>query len=506
MGRIRRASESPVSEPRHVHVVIVGSGFGGLGAAIRLKQRGVDDFLILERADSVGGVWRDNSYPGCACDVQSHLFSFSFAPNPRWTHDYSPQAEIWEYLRDCASRFGLTPHLRFGHELLEAEWNDARRRWQLKTSKGAFTADVLVSAMGGLSEPSVPPLPGLDTFEGKVMHSARWDHSHALAGRRVAVVGTGASAIQFVPRIQPEVARLSLFQRTPPWILPRGNRAISARARRLFQRVPAAQWLARAGLFAKHESLLLAFRHPSIMRWVRRHSLRHLERSVPDPLLRARLTPDYQIGCKRVLVSDDYLPSLTQPNVELITDAIQEIRARSILTRAGSEHEVDTIILGTGFVVADHPSSRRIRGRDGRSLAEVFAGSPKAHLGVTVSGFPNLFMLLGPNTSLGHTSVVLMIEAQVEHLLNALDFMRAGGVAAVEPSPEAQASFVAAVDERTLGSVWNQGGCTSWYLDDTGRNSALWPGFTFTYRRRVERFDPGEYLSLPPLLPASTGT
>jgi len=496
-----------VLEPRHVHVVIVGSGFGGLGAAIRLKQRGMDDFIILERADSVGGVWRDNSYPGCACDVQSHLFSFSFAPNPRWTHDYSPQGEIWEYLRDCASRFGITPHLRFGHELLEAEWNDARRRWHLKTSKGAFTADVLVSAMGGLSEPSIPPLPGLDTFQGKVMHSARWDHAHSLAGQRVAVVGTGASAIQFVPRIQPRVARLSLFQRTPPWILPRGNRAISARVMRLFQRMPLALWLARAGLFVKHEFLLLAFRHPSLMRWVRRQSLRHLARGVPDPVLRARLTPDYQMGCKRVLVSDDYLPSLTQPNVELITDAIQEIRAHSILTRAGTEHEVDTIILGTGFHVTDHPSSRRIRGRDGHTLAEVFAGSPKAHLGMTVSGFPNLFMLLGPNTALGHTSVVLMIEAQVEHLLNALDFMHGRGVAAVEPRPEAQASFVAAVDAGTRGSVWNQGGCTNWYLDETGRNSALWPGFTFTYRHRVERFDPSEYLLLsPPRQLASTGS
>ncbi len=309
--------------PPHFHIAIAGSGFGGLGMAIRLKQEGFRDFVIFERAHDVGGVWRDNSYPGCACDVQSHLYSFSFAPNPTWSRAFSPQGEILAYLRDCADRFGIRPHVRFQHAVREARWDEARQRWHIETSEGAYTADVFISAVGGLSEPAIPDLPGLERFQGKVMHSARWDHGYALAGRRVAVIGTGASAIQFVPAIQPQVGRLLLFQRTPPWVMPRMDRPIREGMRRLYQRLPGVQRLTRGLIFALRELMALGFMHPWILKLGQRRALRHLEAAIPDPALRAKLTPKYTLGCKRVLVSDDYLPALVKPNVDVITDGLQ---------------------------------------------------------------------------------------------------------------------------------------------------------------------------------------
>jgi cation diffusion facilitator CzcD-associated flavoprotein CzcO len=491
-----RVYESHMKSP-HVHVAIAGSGFGGLGMAIRLKQAGLEDFVIFERAQDVGGVWRDNSYPGCACDVQSHLYSFSFARNPHWSRAFSPQAEILAYLRGCATRYGIRPHLRLGHTVLEARWDDRLQRWYLQTSQGAYTADVFVFAMGGLSEPAIPQLPGLGRFEGKVMHSARWDHGYDLAGRKVVVIGTGASAVQFVPEIQPKVDKLVLFQRTPPWIIPRADHPISERMRWVYRRVPGAQHLVRWIIYALRELLVLGFMHPRLLELAQRRALRHLERSVPDPVLRAKLTPSYTMGCKRVLISNSYLSSLTRPNVELVTAPIHEVRERSIVTADGTEHPVDAIIFGTGFQVTQMPMARIVRGRDGRSLSEVWGGSPKAHLGTTVSGFPNLFMLMGPNTGLGHTSVLTMLESQIEHVLGALRYLEGRGLAAVEPTPEAQAGFVQQVDTRMNGTVWARGGCASWYIDATGRNSALWPGATFTFRRRVAYFEPGEYRAIP---------
>ena len=478
----------------HVRVAIIGSGFGGLGTAIRLKQEGTDDFVVLERAGDVGGTWRDNSYPGCACDVESQLYSFSFAPNPDWTRRFSPQPEIQAYLRRCAERFGVLPHVRFHHEVLYARWDEGARRWRIETTRGVLTSDALVMAQGALSEPATPDVRGLATFAGRVFHSARWDHDYDLAGRRVAVIGTGASAIQFVPRIQPVVGRLHLFQRTPPWVVPRLDRALSGWERRLFRSVPAAQRLVRRGIYGGRELLLVAFRRPALARLVQRVALWHLERSVPDAALRAKLTPSYTLGCKRVLLSDDYLPALTRPNVELVTDGIAEVRERSIVDRRGVEREVDAIILATGFQPTTPPLAAHVRGREGRTLAEHWAGSPAAHVGTTVAGFPNLFMLMGPNTGLGHTSVVYMLEAQIEHVLGALRLLRERGAATIEPRREAQAAFVAAVDRRMRGTVWTAGGCASWYLDATGRNSTLWPDHTWRFRRRVTRVDPAEYL------------
>jgi cation diffusion facilitator CzcD-associated flavoprotein CzcO len=482
-----------VPQGRDVQVAIIGSGFGGLGTAIRLRQRGMHDFVVLERAGDVGGTWRDNTYPGCACDVQSHLYSFSFAPNPGWTRSFSPQPEIQAYLQRCARDFGVLPHVRFHHEVTDARWDEDAQRWRIQTTLGPLTARVLVMAAGGLSDPVIPDLPGLGEFQGRAFHSARWDHAYDLRGKRVAVIGTGASAIQFIPQIQPRVAQLYVFQRTPPWILPRMQRELREGERRLFRRVPAAQRVARGAIYLAREALVLAFRHPRAMGVAQQVALRHLRRSIPDPALRKKLVPDWTMGCKRVLLSNDYLPALAQPNVEVVTDGIAQVRARSIVTADGREREVDAIIFGTGFQPTDPPLARRTRGRDGRTLAQVWAGSPRAHVGTTMAGFPNLFMLMGPNTALGHTSVVYMIEAQVEHLLGALRHMGMHGIAALEPKPEAQEDFVATVDRRMTGTVWTSGGCRSWYLDATGRNSALWPDFTWRFRRRVARFEPAEY-------------
>lgn len=481
-----------------VRVAIVGSGFGGLGAAIRLRQAGVENFLIFERAGEVGGTWRDNTYPGCACDVESHLYSFSFAPNPNWTRSFSPQPEIWSYLKRCARDFGLLPRIRFNHEVLAAIWDEAAQLWRIETTGGNYSASLLVLASGALSTPVEPRLPGLENFQGKTFHSARWDHAYDLKGRRVAVVGTGASAIQFVPEIQPKVAKLHLFQRTPPWIIPRHDRRLTRLEHQLFRRFPATQRAARLSIYLFRELFLLPFRHLWLGGQIERLARGHLARSIPDAELRAKLTPDYSIGCKRILISNDYLPSLTRPNVEVVTDGIGEVRSHSIVDRAGTERDIDAIIFGTGFQVTDPPLAGRTRGRDGRTLSEVWKGSPQAHVGTTVAGFPNLFILLGPNTGLGHNSVVYMIEAQIEHLLAALGHMQRHGASAIEPRPEAQAAFVAEVRRRMERTVWIAGRCMSWYLDSTGRNSTLWPDFSWRFRRRAARLNADEYaLSFP---------
>jgi cation diffusion facilitator CzcD-associated flavoprotein CzcO len=478
---------------RDVRVAIVGSGFAGLGMAIRLREAGVEDFVVLERADDVGGTWRDNSYPGCACDVPSHLYSFSFAPNPDWTSTFSPQPEIWGYLRDCAQRYGVMPHIRFGHELLDARWDDDAQRWRLRTSRGDLTAQALVLGTGPLSAPAIPELPGLERFEGTTFHSAAWDHDHDLDGERVAVIGTGASAIQFVPQIQPRVGRLHVFQRTAPWIMPRPDRPLAPFERRVYRALPAAQLLMRAGIYWARESFVIGFRHPRAMRLGQRLALRHLHRQVSDPDLRRTLTPTYRMGCKRVLISNDYLPALGRENVEVVTDAIREVRPRSIVTADGTEREVDTIVFGTGFHVTDMPAAERVHGRDGRSLAEVWDGSPQAYLGAMVAGCPNLFFLVGPNTGLGHNSIVFMIESQCNYVLDALRLMDAGGAAELEVRPEAQAAYNARIQEQMRGTVWTSGGCASWYLDAQGRNTTLWPSFTWPFRARTRRLDPAHY-------------
>jgi len=483
-------SEGPV---RHVRVAILGTGFSGLGMAIRLKQQGCDDFVVLEQASDVGGTWRDNTYPGCACDIPSHLYSFSFALNPEWSHLYSPQPEIRAYLRRCSEEFGIQPHILWNNELLSARWDEETQRWFLTTTQGQLTASIFILGQGPLSEPSLPSIPGLEHFEGALFHSARWRHDYDLTGKRVAVIGTGASAIQFLPRIQPRVEHLTLFQRTPAWIMPRLDRPIPAWKQRLYRALPVTQRLARARIYARQEFLALGFVYrTSVLKAAERMALRHLHRQIKDPALREKLTPHYAMGCKRVLLSDDFYPALTQPNVEVVTERIREVRARSIITADGREHEVDAIICGTGFHVTDTQLPERLYGRAGISLAENWQMGVSAYLGTTVAGFPNLFLLIGPNTGLGHNSMVYMIESQLNYILDCLRLMDQRHVRAVDVRPEVQEAFNQEVQRRMRHTVWSSG-CASWYLDSRGCNVTLWPGFTFAFRRRTRRFDPQSY-------------
>ena len=480
-------------------VAIIGSGFGGIGMAARLKRAGVHDLVVLERDDALGGTWRDNSYPGAACDVPSHLYCFSFAPNPGWSRSFSPQPEIRAYLNRVAAAEGVTGHIRFGHEVTAARWDPAGRLWRLEIRGGrSLTARFLVSAAGPLADPLIPDLPGLENFAGTVFHSATWDHHHDLTGRKVAVIGTGASAIQFVPRIQPAVGRLDLYQRTPPWIIPRRDRAISPAEQRLFRRLPVTQKVARASIYWARESYALGFtKRPQLMGAAERIARRHLTRQIPDPDLRQRLTPDYRMGCKRILLSNDFYPAVAQPNVSLVTDGIAEIRDKSVVTVDGTERETDTIIFGTGFHVADFPVAQRIWNGAGVSLARQWtsgAGSgPDAFRGTTAPGFPNLFVLTGPNTGLGHNSQVFMIEAQIRYVAAAVRYARRRGADRVEVRPRAQAAYDRALQRKLARTVWATGGCRSWYLDADGRNVTLWPDFTWAFAWQTRRFDPASY-------------
>ena len=475
-------------------VVIVGAGFAGLGMAISLRRRGMDDFVVLERASSVGGTWRDNTYPGCACDVPSHLYSLSFAPNPDWTRSFSPQPEIYEYLKRTAAESGVEDRIRFDTELTDARWDEDSRTWRLETSTGPLSCDFLLTAIGGLIEPKLPDIPGLADFEGEVFHSARWNHDYDLRGKRVAAVGTGASAIQFVPEVQPEVDQLHLFQRTPAWIAPRSDRAITTIERRLFRRFPKLQQLSRGAIFWSREALVLGFvKRPRLMKLIQRAAETHLRRQVKDPELRRRLTPNYTIGCKRILISNDFYPALTKPNVEVLSEGLAEVRGNVVVGGDGSEREVDAIILGTGFQVTDFPGMKVVHGRGGANLAQHWNGSPQAHRCTTVAGFPNLFVIGGPNVGIGHTSAVEMFEHQFQYVLDALDTIERERIATVDTRPEAQSRFIAEVDRKMAGTVWMNGGCQSWYLDRQGRNSTLWPDWTFEHARQTERFDLAEY-------------
>ena len=479
--------------PTEVDVLIVGSGFSGLGMAIRLKQRGLDDFVVLERAEEVGGTWWFNTYPGCGCDVPSHLYSFSFALNPDWSQTYSLQPEIRDYIRRVADQFEVRPHIRFGTDFTGASWDEDGGHWNVETSQGRYRARVLVSGAGPLTEPKMPEVPGLDRFEGHQFHSARWDHDYDLEGKRVASIGTGASAIQYVPAIQPEVEQLYVFQRTPPWVFPHTNRPVRGWEKRLYRRFPRLQRLARGGVYSVRELAVLGFvKNPRLMGIAERMATKHRDSQITDPELREKVTPDYTIGCKRILPTNKWYPALGQPNVELVTDAIEEVKEHSIVTKDGVEREVDTIVYGTGFSVSDMPVAKLVRGRDGRSLDETWGGSPHAYLGTAIAGFPNFFMLLGPNTGLGHNSMIYMAESQIAYVLDALREMEQRGASALEVRPEVERQYNERLDRRMDGTVWNTG-CASWYLDDTGRNGTLWPDWTWRFRHRTAKFDAAHY-------------
>lgn len=479
----------------HVRVAVIGSGFGGLGAAVRLRREGITDFVVLERADSVGGTWRDNSYPGCACDVPSHLYSFSFAPNPDWPRTFSGQEHIRAYLEHVADTFGLRPHLRLNHEVLMMRWDTELLRWEIETSRGTLTADVVVSATGPLSDPKTPDIPGLAGFPGKVFHSARWDHDYDLRGKRVAMIGTGASAIQIVPAIQPDVSRLTLFQRTPPWVMPRVDRKISEAERRLHRRLPITGTARRGLLWGIRELQVQAFtKRPDQLGLVERLARANMHRAIKDPALRARLTPSYRIGCKRILLSSTYYPAVARPNVDVVASGLAEVRGSTVVAADGTRTEVDAIIFGTGFHVTDMPIADRVVGAEGITLAEAWKDGMESLRGATAAGFPNWMTIIGPNTGLGNSSMILMIESQLNYMadyMRQLDLLGEGSALAARPS--SVQAWNRRVQDRMRRTVWNTGGCTSWYLDASGRNTTIWPGTTTEFRRATRHVDLSEY-------------
>jgi cation diffusion facilitator CzcD-associated flavoprotein CzcO len=497
--------EPAADRPTEVGIVVVGTGFGGLGAAIKLREAGFEDLVVLERAGSVGGTWRANTYPGCACDVPSNLYSFSFAPNPSWTHGFSSQPEIRGYLERVADRCGLRPLIRFDTTVLDSRWDPSARRWRLNTSRGELTARILIGATGPLADPAVPDIPGIADFPGPVLHTGAWDDGVDLTGKRVAVIGTGASAIQLVPAIADRVSELTLFQRTPAWVMARRDRTLTSAEHWLYRHLPATQKAARLGLYLSREATVGAFtKHPQVLRRAQALAKRNLTKAIADPDLRARLTPDYVMGCKRVLLSDTYYPALAGPNTTLIDSGLARVEGNTLISSDGRNAEVDVLAFATGFHPTDLPVAEHIYNGDGRSLAEVWAGDMNALRGTTVSGFPNMCFVIGPNTGLGHNSMVHIIESQLSYIVSYVKELRdlesSGRTPVLDARPEAQRRWNGAVAKRMERTVWSTGGCVSWYQNAAGRNPTLWPASTITFRRATRRIDAAEYEQ-----PADTG-
>ena len=504
-------------------IAIIGTGFSGLGMAIKLKEAGYDDFVILEQSDDIGGTWHENHYPGCACDVQSALYSFSFEQNPNWSRMFAPQPEIKAYLKHCAEKYGLMPHIRLNTHVAGARYDERSQRWTLETCDGpalwqymqekglkpgdalnrkdkklpAFEkldAQLVVSGMGGLSTPAYPEIQGIETFTGKAFHSQDWDHDYDFAGKRVAVIGTGASAIQFVPEVAKDAAQLDLYQRTPPWIMPKPDREITALERMVFRRVPQSLNALRNSIYWFLEARVLGFvGNPRILKLGELQARRHIRSQIKDKALRQKVTPDFHFGCKRVLISNNYYPALDQDHVDVLTDGIREVRGNVIVDNNGTEREVDCIIYGTGFKAQDPIPRGMIFGRGGQDLLEAWKEGAEAYKGTTIAGYPNLFLLMGPNTGLGHSSMVYMIESQIQYVLDAIRKMDHRCWTSVEVKPEAQGQFNASMQARMGDSVWQTGGCQSWYVNENGKNTTLWPGFTWQFRQQTRRFDAEQY-------------
>lgn len=493
--KVTDKKSTPRNGARHVDTVIIGSGFSGLGAAIRLSQDGKTDFIVLERGSTVGGTWRDNTYPGAACDVPSQLYSYSFALNPDWSRSFSTQPEIQRYIISVAEKYGVLDKHIFGCDVEEARWNDDDARWEIQTSQGNFTANVVVPAVGALCEPALPNIDGIDKFEGEVFHSARWNHDTDLTGKRVAVIGTGASAIQIVPAIAAKVAHLDVYQRTAPWVLPRSDRPYLDIEKFAFKHIPGVQQLSRTSIYALRETQVIGLaKAPIFMKPLELVARAKLQYEVRDAELRAKVTPNFAIGCKRMLISNNYYPALSRDNVDVVTDGIAEVRQNAIVTNDGTVREADAIVVATGFHVTDSPMFEGIFGKDGRSLAEQWGESGmQAYKGVSVSNFPNMFFLVGPNTGLGHTSMVFMIESQINYVADAIATIEKKKLRTVEVRKDVLDSYNKDLQKQLANSVWMNGGCASWYLDSHGNNTTLWPGFTFDFRRLTRKFDVDAY-------------
>jgi cation diffusion facilitator CzcD-associated flavoprotein CzcO len=489
------SAEKPQSQPTHTRTLIIGTGFSGLGMAIALQKEGVD-FVILEKAGDVGGTWRDNSYPGCACDIPSHLYSFSFEPKPDWKNPFSFQPEIWDYLKGVTEKYGLRRYIHFNSLVDRAYWDDDEYRWHVFTVEGReYVAQFLVSGAGALHIPSVPDIEGRDEFAGAAFHSAEWDHSVDVTGKRVAIIGTGASAIQIVPEIVGQVAELQLYQRTPPWVVPRSNPDLPPALRAAMANVPGLRALTRLAIYWGQEALAFGMtKHPNALKFIEAYCKWNIRRSVKDRELRRKLTPKYRIGCKRILNSSTYYRAVAHPNTKLITEGITRITRDGIVTADGREHQADVIVYATGFHVTDSYTYVQIKGQRGEDLVDRWNREGiGAHRGITVADVPNLFFLLGPNTGLGHNSVVFMIESQIHYVADAIAQCDKRGAQALAPTREAQDRFNDELQEKLSGSVWNSGGCSSWYLDEHGKNTVLWGGYTWQYWMATRSVKPEEY-------------
>lgn len=475
-------------------VLIVGAGFGGIGLGIRLDKAGISDFLILEKAGDVGGTWRDNSYPGAACDVPSHLYSFSFEPRAEWSTRYSQQPEIHDYIRHCAEKYHLTPRIQLDTEISLAEFDEPAGLWRVMTTDGReYCARSLVMACGQLNRPIYPSIPGLETFAGESFHSARWRHDIDLQGKDVAVIGTGASAIQFVPQIAPKVQKLMLFQRSAAYVIAKEDKQYSTREQALLRRFPLLQKLSRGGHYVAHEMRALAFiSFPSLMKVMEGQFRKHLEKGVTDPTKRAQLVPDYPMGCKRMLISNDFFPAVDRENVELITTGIETITSEGVKTTDGKEHRVDVLIFGTGFAATDFLAPMTIKGRDGLDLNDAWRSGAEAYKGISISGFPNLFVLYGPNTNLGHNSIIYMLESQFNYVVSCLQTLAKRGLRYIDVKPDVQSAFNARIQDAISTTIWSRG-CNSWYQTAEGKQTNNWPGYTFSYRRLTRTPELADY-------------
>lgn len=482
-----------------VQIAIVGAGFSGLGAAIKLRQTGVDDFVVLDRGQDFGGTWRDNTYPGAACDVPSQLYSYSFELNPHWTRSYGHQPEIHRYINDVAAKYDIAANTRFGTEVTSAHWDESTSTWLIDTESDGvqtrYRASILIGAIGPLCEPNLPDIAGFNDFEGKIVHSARWDADYDFAGKRVAVIGTGASAIQLVPELAKSVGHLDVYQRTAPWIVPRTERPYHKVENWAFENIPGVQSAMRAGVYALNEFTAFGLTYsPKALKPIELVCRTNIARAIRDPKLRAKVTPTFSVGCKRILRSNDWYPALARPNVDLITDGISSISPTGIVTADGTTHEVDAIVVATGFHVTDSPVFETIHGADGRSLAQVWDEiGMQGYKGSFVHGFPNMMLMVGPSTGLGHTSMVYMIESQLNYLVDYVKKVRAQDITRVDVRESAQREFNVGIQHALRNSVWVNGGCASWYKDDKGNITTLWPGFTFNFRRATRHFDIAAY-------------
>lgn len=479
---------------QHIECLIIGAGFGGIGMAIQLKKSGKSDFQIWEKASDFGGCWRDNTYPGAACDVPSHLYSYSFAPKKDWQYRFARQPEILSYIQQCAQQYQVISHLRFDHGVRSAEFNTERQLWVIEAENGnKITARYLITATGQLNRPLIPNFSGLDDFKGEHFHSAQWRHDIDLTGKTVAVIGTGASAIQFVPEISKIAAQVTLFQRSAPYVLPKPDRAYTPWEHALLKWVPGLQKLSRVKTYLQYESRVLGFRfHEHLMKIMAGQWARYMKSQIKDPELRKALTPNYPMGCKRILLANNYYETMKRNNVSLCSDGISSVNDSGIIDNNGQHHPVDVIIYATGFKATEFLVPMTITGANGQSLHDVWKNGAEAYLGINVQGFPNLFMLYGPNTNLGHNSIIYMLESQFRYILSAIKYQEKGGFRSIDVLATPQRAFNENIQTKIKNTVWNQG-CHSWYITDEGKNTVNWPTFTFNYRRMTSEFHPNDY-------------